>query len=218
MKMMTIVHTNMSLVGPLGDLATEILRGVGITHIVDDSLLRHARQVGVDAYLVRRMCTYFEQANDGGADLILSACSSVGDTVEIAQRLVPTPILRIDEPMAIEAVGRGGVIAVLATVESTLHPTCRLLEIKAREIGRDVEIRQYLNEGALDFLIQGDMERHDSMVTEIAEEAARDADVILFAQGSMARLGPALEQTLGKPVLTSPKSAVQEAARRLGIP
>lgn len=216
MKSMVIVHTNLSLIGPLGDLATEFLPHAEITHIVDDSLLRHARAVGVDAYLVRRMCTYFEQASDSGADLILNACSSVGDTVDIAQQLIRTPILRIDEPMALDAVERGGVLAVLATVESTLHPTCRLLEAKGRELGRDVEVRRYLNDGALDYLIRGDTERHDAMVTEIAEEAAKEADIILFAQGSMARLGPSLERKLGIPVLTSPRSAMEEAARRLG--
>lgn len=217
MQRVAVVHTNLSLIGPLSDLGNELLPGVELTHIVDDGLLPYARATGVDSYLIRRMCTYLEQASDAGVDLILSSCSSVGETIDVARKLVPTPILKIDEPMATQAIERGGVIAVLATVESTLHPTSRLLVRMAEESGRDIEVRRFLNDGALDHLLAGDAERHDEMVTSIAQEAAEEADVLVFAQGSMARLAPRLERELGKPVLSSPRSAMLEAARRLGL-
>ena len=217
MQRMAIVHTNLALVTPLGELSKEMLPEVEIVHIIDDDLLRYARRTGVDSHLTRRMCTYFQQAHDAGVDLILSACSSVGETVDIARQLVPTPILKIDEPMAYQAVERSGTVAVLATVESTLHPTCRLLERTAREAGKEIEVLRFLNDGALDYLVGGDVEKHDEMVTHIAEEAARQADVLLFAQGSMARLAPTLQKRLGKPVLSSPRAALAEAERLLVV-
>lgn len=215
MSKVAIVHTNLSLIEPLGALAQRILPGVEVDHIVDDGLLRYARKRGVDEKLTQRMCAYFRLADEGGAEIILSACSSVGATVDVARKMLDTPILKIDEPMVEEAVERGGTIAVLATVSSTLHPTCQLIERVAKERRKEVTVKPYLHDGALDMLLRGDAEAHDTVVMKAAHEAAKDADVVLFAQGSMARLASRLKGGLAKPLLTSPESAMHRMAAML---
>src|SRR5690554_6706776 len=129
---LAIIHTSFALVEPLNSLVKERLPDVDVINIVDDRLLDYAREHGVDKKLVHRMYRYFESAVLAGADIVLNACSSVGETVDVARCLIEVPILKIDEPMAREAVMRGRKIAVIGTVHSTLAPTCRLLESQAK--------------------------------------------------------------------------------------
>src|SRR5437762_2488961 len=153
MAKLGIVHTSFALVEPLGALAREMLPGTAVVNIVDDTLLPYAREHGVDEKLTRRMHRYFEAAVEAGADVILNACSSVGETVDAARARSAVPILKIDEPMAEAAIAAGRKIAVLATVASTLGPTCRLLEAKAREAAVQIELTPRLCEGAFDLLL-----------------------------------------------------------------
>src|SRR5512133_3231859 len=194
-----IVHTSFALVELLNGLVKTQLPGVKVVNVVDDTLLSYARERGVDDSLRRRMKNYFLSAADAGAQVILNACSSVGETVDAARPEVPVPILKIDEAMAAEAVRAGRRIAVLATVASTLGPTGRLLRAQAKALGREIEIDEALCDGAFDLLLAGKIEEHDRRVIEAVKKAAADHDVLVFAQASMSRLVPAVANQISVP-------------------
>lgn len=216
MPMLGIVHTSFALVDPLNTLARQMLPdSVEIVNVVDDTLLSYARKHGVDEKLTRRMCTYFQSAAWAGADVILNACSSVGETVDVARKLIDTPILKIDEPMAEAAVAAGKRIAVHATVASTLGPTVRLLQAKAKEAGKEIEISERLCDGAFDLLVCGQTDQHDEAVSKDVLESAKDHDVVLFAQASMARLVPKLKDQISVPLLSSPALAMERLKEML---
>ena len=61
----------------------------------------------------------------------------------------------------------------------------------------------------------GDKEKHDTMVAGAARALAPSVDLILFAQASMTRLAPRVEQETGRPVLTSPRLAIEYTKRVL---
>jgi len=107
-------------------------------------------------------------------------------------------------------------VAVVATVATTLDPTVRLIERKARDAGRVVRIRRHLVEGAFDVLMAGDAERHDTMVLAEIARASSDADAVVLAQASMARLSSRLPRGRAR-VLTSPASGVAELRRILDL-
>ncbi len=65
-KKVGVVHTSFALVEPLKALAGEMLPGIGLINIVDDTLLPYAREHGVDEKLRRRMCNYFQGRHRGG--------------------------------------------------------------------------------------------------------------------------------------------------------
>jgi len=52
-------------------------------------------------------------------------------------------------------------------------------------------------------------------VTAAAEQVAKQVDVIVLAQGSMARMEAALAQRTGKPVLSSPRRGLLEVKQTL---
>ncbi len=209
MTRVAIIYTNFGIVEMLKGLAKEVLPGVEIVNIVDDSLLNDARAAGVDGEVGARMRRYFEAAEATGASVILSSCSSVGATVDAARDRVAVPVLKIDEPLAEEALRHGKRVAVIATVESTLKPTCDLIENTARERGVEIEIDTFLVEGGLELFVAGKVAEHNQRVVETTAGAAQDHDVIVFAQGSMSVAVPQAQEEVDVPVLSSPLLALQ---------
>jgi Asp/Glu/hydantoin racemase len=226
MPTVAMLHTSFVFVNvePLiKDLFQELLPDVKLVDFVDSDVLATVQREGeVSPASVRRICRLAEAAEAARADVIFSACSSLGPAIDVARRMVDVPIVKIDDAMARVAVEGGGRVGVLATVPSTLGPTTDLIRAAAKEAGQEVEVVPRVCEGAFAVLMSGDRERHDAMVGEGASALARDVDRIVLAQASMARLAPRLAEETGVPVLASPRLGIEDVARvlatRVGAP
>ena len=217
MKKVYIIHTSLVSHAELNALFAELAPDAKVHNIVDDSLLHDVmHNGGITPKVVSRMCAYVQAAAANGADLIFNQCSSVGEAADIAAQLVSVPVLKVDAPMAEKAVALGARIGVVATVKSTMKPSCNLVRTKANEAGKAVEVVEYLVDGALDVLMkEKNREKHNAMVLEKVRQAEAECDVIVLAQGSMTVLLPEL-QDVKKPVLTSPRLGVERASKLLG--
>ncbi|HHY33178.1 MAG TPA: hypothetical protein GX515_09225 [Firmicutes bacterium] len=102
---------------------------------------------------------------------------------------------------------------MVATVTTTLDPTARLVEEKAAEKGKRVSIKRTLCSSAFEALLAGNPEEHDRLLSVYVENLAKEADVIVLAQVSMAKLAPRLAGRVAVPVLTSPNLAVDAVKR-----
>ena len=215
MKTVFAIHTTPVLVEVLRKLFPEILPGVRLVNVVDDSLLADLRMAGrLIPSVTRRIIGYGTLAESAGADAILNCCSSVGEAADLLAQTVSIPVVKINNRMAEEAVERGARIAVVATVATTLDPTERLVLRKAEERGKHVTTRRYLAGDAYDALMAGNAEEHDRLLMAEIRQAMAENDVVVLAQGSMARLVPMLPQD-SVPVLSSPRSGVEALKERL---
>ncbi|WP_276357170.1 aspartate/glutamate racemase family protein [Cohnella caldifontis] len=213
---LAIIHTTPVTVEALKTLAAEIMPGWDVLNFVDDSILPQlASNGGRVGDVTERWTAYARFAEQQGAACVLSACSSVGEAAEAARREVGVPVLRIDEAMAEEAVRAGRRIGVAATLASTLGPTKRLIERKAKEAGRTVEIREGLASEAYRLLMDGDREGHDRVLAELLLRLAEETDVVVLAQASMARVLPSLPEPLRPKFLTSPRLGLAHVARTM---
>jgi Asp/Glu/hydantoin racemase len=205
------IYTGAALVKPLSDLMKETLGDYKVMNILDDSMIADIIEAGgMTKAVKRRLYGYYEIACASGAELILNTCSSIGDAVYGAREFFPIPIIRIDEPMARRAIELTDSIAVLATLPTTLDPTIRLLERCAQEAGKSIRTISALAEGAFPAITAGDAETHDRLIAETAKRVADSCDVILLAQGSMARMEKPLADLTGKTVLSSPRLGVEQ--------
>lgn len=203
---LVLLHTAPILVETFRSLGRELAPDVPLQNAVDESLLQEARDAGgVTPHLNRRVAGAVLNAVDSGARVILCTCSSIGPSAEVAQRLTDRPVLRIDRPMAEQAVSAGSRIVVAATLKSTLVPTRDIVMDAAREQNRDVEVRELLCESAWAELARGDAEAYHRLIAEDLRRAAEGADVIVLAQASMAKAAERCPD-LPVPVLTSPRS------------
>lgn len=219
MAKVAVLHTSFVFVNvepAINDLLAELLPDVEVIHFVDsDVLATVVREGGISEASAARMVHLAEAAEAAGADVIFSACSSLGPSMDVARNRVGTPIVKIDDAMALQAAQQGTDIGVLATVPTTLKPTSDLILEKAAEIGREVRIHQRLSEGAFDTLMSGDRARHDDMVSREAAVFAKDVDLIVLAQASMSRLAGRLQDETGRPVFASPRLGVEYLAERV---
>jgi len=214
MKKVALIHTGFALVEVLTKLFSEIIPEAELTHIVDDSLLREVLKEGkVTEPVTNRMLSYFAAVEQYKVDCIFNVCSSVGEVADIARGKIKTPIVKIDESMAEEVVARATSIGVAATLKTTLDPTCRLIEKKAKEKARPVKLQKTICPGAFEELMSGNAKKHDEIVLKGIKELAGKVEVVVLAQGSMARLTASLDKDLAKKVLTSPRSGVMEVKR-----
>lgn len=205
MKTLGFIHTALIMVEVIKKELSTLPFEVKPFHMVDESLLIDLMKVGgLSPQIIRRLCQHVVAAEEAGADIIAVTCSSISPAVDVARKLVARPLLKIDEPMAEAAVARGRRIGIVATVATTLDPTSNLLRQKASESGKEISISTALCQEAFQAILQEDMEKHDRLVMEKATALAREVDVLVLAQGSMARLTLPLSQGVNIPVLSSP--------------
>lgn len=214
-KTLGLIHTSATLVPVFQQLCKDLLPGVTVFNIVDDSLIRDVIKKGeLTANTARRVVDYVGSAEAAGADYILVTCSSIGVAVETAASLTKVPVLRVDQPMADLAINTGSRIGVVATLQTTLGPTSDLVRRRALHLGKEVHITARLCEGAFEALMSGDSPTHDRAVSSALRELSEQVDVILLAQASMARVVEGLSESDKKvPIIASPPEAIKYLAK-----
>lgn len=190
-----------------------------LMNLLDDSLSADlAREGSLTPAMTERFLNLSRYAAGTGADGILFTCSAFGPCIEaVAGERAPMPVLKPNEAMIEEAcaaahaaaagTGRRPRIGLLASFGPTL-------ESMPPEFPADVEVVTKLAEGALAAMDAGDLALHDRLAAEAARDL-RDCDVIALAQFSLARAAPGVEAATGRPVLTTPDSAVRKLRRLL---
>lgn len=214
LKTLGLIHTSATLVPIFQKLCSDLLPGVSVFNIVDDSLIKDViakNQLANNT--ARRVVDYVGSAEDAGADLIMVTCSSIGAAVEASAKLTNVPVLRVDQAMAEQAVQTGSKIGVIATLPTTLEPTSDLVRRMALKAGKEIDLTAKLCEGAFDALMTGDPEKHDEMVSRALIELSKNVDVIVLAQASMSRVVDTLApENKVVPILASPGIAIAHIA------
>jgi Asp/Glu/hydantoin racemase len=213
-KTLGLVHTSAMLVPVFAQLCKDKLPGVEVFNIADDSLIKDVIRRGeLTLQTARRVAGHVASAEEAGADYILVTCSSIGRAVEVAAAQVKVPVLRVDQPMADQAVQLGKKIGVIATLPTTLEPTADLIQRRAAKARKTIALTSRLCEGAFDALVHGDGAKHDAMVAAALKELSQQVEVIVLAQASMARVVDGLAAADKRvPILASPALAVEYLA------
>lgn len=157
-----------------------------IYNIMDDSLLTDTRTCnGMTPTIASRILNYAKAAENSGAEGVIVTCTSVNEATKLVKPLLNIPMINIEEPVAEMAVQNGNKIGILATLPTSPAAIGRVIQEKADEIGKEIEIVPRVAEGAFDVLCDGNREKHDEMVREEMYKLAKEVDVIAFAQISM---------------------------------
>lgn len=217
MTPVSFLHTSPAAIPPLMQYYGEHAPDLEITNQLDDGLLRFLSR-GDSESAERRLSDMLRTARDVyHARLAMVTCSSV--TTEIVaslSRTVSIPLLKIDTPMADDAVSAGHRLGVLMSFPPTQEPTTRLLRQAAERAGRTVELINALVPEAYDALLGGRAEEHDRLLlSKIDELAAGGVNGIVLAQVSMARLLPKLEGRVTVPVFSSLPSSLRRIREAL---
>jgi len=215
-KKLALIHTvswyNKSVIEPFANDWSKKNPDVEIINIVDDSLLRESLENGgASEAVLNRIINYVKSAELAGADVVMITCTTVGEASRMARNIMSIPVFNIDEPMAREAVTRGRKLGILATVPTSAPATKKLLEMEAKNAGKDIEITTVINEDAFKHLLAGNIEKHNELVHHELDKLCEIVDVIVLGQISLAQI----IYHAAIPVLQVGHSGFQEAARLL---
>ena len=205
----TLIHALKHSIVPIEASFAKLWPKARLMNLLDDSLSADlAHDGGLTDAMMKRFLNLGSYAISTGSDAILFTCSAFGPCIEaVARAHAPMPVFKPNEAM-IEQAAQARRVALLSTFPPTLASM-------PAEFPASVTVVPKLAEGALAALDRGDRAEHDRLVVEASKDL-RDCDVIALAQYSMAPAADQVAQATGKPVLTTPDSAVLKLKKMLG--
>lgn len=206
----TLIHALKHSLQPIEASFARLWPEARLMNLLDDSLSADlARDGGLSDAMTARFLDLGRYAASTGSDAILFTCSAFGPCIEaVARAHAPMPVLKPNEAMIEEAAATARRVGLLSTFAPTLASM-------PPEFPASVELMPKLAEGALAALDRGDRAEHDRLVVQAAADL-RDCDVIALAQYSMAPAANLVAEATGRPVLTTPDSAVAKLKKLLG--
>ena len=206
-----LIHALKHSIVPIGASFARLWPDASLMNLLDDSL---SADVARDGRLTSAMTDRFlglgRYAVSTGADAILFTCSAFGPCIEaVAREHAPVPVLKPNQAMIEQAAARGHRIGLL----STFPPT---LQSMPSEFPSTVQVVPKLADGALAALDRGDRAEHDRLVAQASRDL-RDCDLIALAQYSMAPAAALVAEASGRPVVTTPDSAVAKLRELLAV-
>ena len=130
-------------------------------------------------------------------------------------RELPVPVLKPNEAMFREAIGRGRRIGMLATFAPSVLTMTEEFEQFVDEAGGEATLETIVVEGAMDALRKGDAARHNALIAARAPELAY-CDAIMLAHFSTSRALAAVTAVVKTSVLTAPDAAVDRIRAAIG--
>jgi Asp/Glu/hydantoin racemase len=187
----------------------------GIFSLLDESLSPDLVAAGsITEAIGARIKALADYAAGTGADGILFTCSAFGPAIEAARAGSLIPILKPNEAMFDAALAVGKRIGMLATFDPSVPSMEAEFREHAARHGGGAILESVTVPEAMAALKAGHPEEHDRLLAQAAPRLA-GMDAVLLAHFSTARAGDAVRAVTGRPVLTSPDSAVAALRRRV---
>jgi hypothetical protein len=208
-QILAFLHTSPVHVATFNRLIQDLDPTIEVRHVVNESLLRETQPDGeISPELAGKINDIILGELANNARVVLCTCSTIGP---VAEQINPK-VVRVDRPMAEQAVTAGKRIVVLAALTTTLAPTRQLILDAAGKADQTVEIIEIFCETAWPKFEQGDRTGYLRDIAKYIDQAADKGDVIVLAQASMAGAAQYCEQTT-VPVLSSPQPGLEAAIR-----
>lgn len=209
-----LIHALRHSPAPIEAAFAELWPQARLVNLLDDSLAADLARAGeIDDAMTVRFLTLGRYVVRNGAAAILFTCSAFGPCIDAVKADNPRiPVLKPNEAMIDEALAlaaaNGATLALLASFAPTL-------DTMPAEFPETIRLVPTFVPGAMAALDRGDGAEHDRLAAETAQGLA-GCDAIALAQFSLARAAPAVAAASGRPVLTTPHSAVRKLKRLLG--
>jgi len=216
MKTIALIHTVLPVANSFEEkLRSGISQEIEVYDLLDTFLASDANKLGIFTINNReRLLLDIKTQEMTGANLIVTTCSTLSPIIEMIRPFVKTPIIAIDDAMAIKGVTYGSKIFILATAESTIEPTKMKLLAQAKKANTEIEIETYTCHEAYVALKKMKIEEHNRILAEKAKTIS-GYDCIILAQASMADMEEEISRLCGCPVLSSPKLCIEQIDRML---
>jgi aspartate/glutamate racemase len=209
-----LIHALKHSIPAIEDAFARLWPEASLANLLDDSLSTDlARDGALTPVMTERFLTLAHYARATGADGILFTCSAFGPCIEACARALTIPVLKPNEAMIEEALALAGPAARIGLL-ATFAPTLASMPPEFALAAPRATVVPCLADAALRAMDRGDLAGHDREAAA-ASAALRGCDVVALAQFSLSRAAAQVAEATGKPVLTTPDSAVRKLQRLL---
>lgn len=211
-----LIHAVQVAIDPINQAFARQWPEAECMNVLDDRLsVDRAKSADLTEDIYDRIGDLAEYAVDSGADAVLFTCSAFGPAIEAAGSTLDVPVLKPNEAMFDACLNRGERIGMLVSFEPSVASMRQEFDelLATREASATLDV--ICVPEAMDALRGGDGERHDALLADAAKGLV-DCGAIMLGQFSTARAKAAVAAATGKPILTSPDTAVDALKRLLG--
>ena len=213
-----MVHAVSSNVRLFNDLASEIMPGVEVVHLVDEGLPSLSGERSRES-VVRRLKLLASFAEESGAEAVMLTCTAFGRLVDEVKDAINIPVFAVLEVIADEAVGLSDRIGILASHPGTLVSASQMIQEQTTLRGKKVEVKTLLCAGAFDAVRREDWATHDRIVLDHLNRLMEDVKVVVIPQPSIERVMKQIPEDGHRvPILSSARLSVQHLKEKLDCP
>ena len=210
-----LIHAVQVAIAPVAEAFARLWPQARCANLLDDQLSADLERDGaLTPAMIGRFHTLADYALGTGAAGILFTCSAFGAAIEDVAAKAKVPVLKPNEAMFEEALARGGRIGLLASFAPSIPSMTEEFHAMADAARSPARLETACVPEAMQALRNGDGATHDRLLAAAAGQF-QGCDVVLLAQFSTARAADAVAAATGRPVLTSPASAVAKLKSRL---
>lgn len=216
MKSIALIHTVFSVANSFEEqLRKGISQEIEVHHLLDTFLSDNANKLGIFTINNRERLLLDVKAQEmTSADVIITTCSTLTPIVDKIRPFIKTPLIAIDDAMALKSITYGKKVFILATAESTIAPTKAKIIALANKEKMVLEIETDVCHDAFTALKEKRMEDHNRILAERAKNIS-GFDCIILAQASMAQMEEEIQEICGCPVLSSPKLCIAQVSKMI---
>jgi Asp/Glu/hydantoin racemase len=210
-----LIHATPVSIEPINRAFSHLWPEAVPVNLLEDSLSRDLlSQGGQTGELMERFLKLCQYAAYSGADAVLFNCSSFSASIDYCKKNIDLPVFKPEEAMIEKALEMTPNIGLVATFAPAVDSIREEFSQYAEKAGRRINFQSVLCPRALQELHGGNISTHDRLIAE-SVSALNEAEVICFAQFSMSSAAQLTGELSGKPVLTTPESAVMKIRRHL---
>lgn len=206
MTTIAFLHTSPQHIATFDGLVAEADPQAKTLHRVEKQLLDQARLAGAES-VAPEVAAVLDDLAEQGADVIVCTSPAIAGVAERVGAAVP--VLRVDRPVAKDAVASARRIGVVSALASALVPTMELLKQEAANAGAEIEIVPVIVAGAWMEYEAGEEELYAEAVAKATLDLAERTDLVVLAQASLMGALKHLPDQIH--VLVSPPLAVATA-------
>ncbi len=204
-----LIHAVAVAIEPINSAFARLWPDAELMNLLDDTLsVDRAKSPDITEDMFGRISRLAVYGRDAGAQQVLFTCSAFGPAIAAAGDALDVPVMKPNDAMFEASLGYGQRIGLLASFQPSIGPMAQEFQELLDARGADVALQTACEPEAMTALRVGNGDQHDELLAEAAKDLA-SCDAIMLAQFSTARAQKAVEQATGKPVLTSPESAVK---------
>ncbi|WP_413700613.1 aspartate/glutamate racemase family protein [Psychromonas sp. KJ10-10] len=215
MKKIVLIHAVQVAIQPIVDAFNEHWPEAELIHLWDQTLsIERAKTDHINDFLYQRIDALYDLAKCSGGDAIMFTCSAFGEAIDRVAEQSDIPVLKPNQAMFEQALMMGGKVGMIGSFLPAMEGMEKEFIQLADLHNSSASISSICVAKAREALTTGNINLHNQLTLE-ATYQLEQCSVIMLAHFSSSHALNLLTSKCDKPILSSPKCAIEYIKNQL---